>query len=720
MQAQSTPYRQRLARADAKHGFIPEEYMPYLGGGPFNRFALALKSSLDNEVDWACARLAMATQQAPEAWNLSHHAPFLIEAVVAALARARSDLNARGRVRNVRRAVVGDSGAAMRGRRALQRAELLATALFNAAQVGENAAAMAQDPRVAIEITRWLQRADAARVCAELLDVLDVMVPQMAAPPLDAPVVRMWPGSGSDMDPLAQVETRLWAELVRLLSCSDERALVVGAARVMVQSVAWHPQLAREILELPSPRGCAVAAARVGELVSARAAELILSTDLELVAAALELLQNTVRLEAMARALDEELNVFAQNSGSRKRARGDAPSGGDSGAQTPVFGPRLQARAAEPESAPTMLPDGLVALVALVLQQWMAAVCPPPAVPPPLAASGAAASARQAAEPQGPAQGASRPPTEPELREACTWVLLNYEFVAGSAQQPRPLLVSVNDLFSRYTIAKQGQTAPRIGRALTLGEVVRVVAAVFPQTRIQTVNMAQRPGGGSGETTVALHLRQKTQHIVPIPELPSVADAPTNATAPAAARTPNACGWTGCAHVFAGEEQALEHMHGHLRGADACRWRSCNRIPRAGAEPGEVGAWLRRHVLTHGPFVDGEARPEPSERKPEPVEASAALAALDVISRPFADCRADAGGQQQVLRLVLLGVGVVEQLQRWADRRAGARGEQDRRRVWRCGDDVLERMAFVAAQHTTPVAVYAARLLAMISKQNVV
>ncbi|KAJ1783439.1 hypothetical protein LPJ62_005038, partial [Coemansia sp. RSA 2167] len=107
-----------------------------------------------------------------------------------------------------------------------------------------------------------------------------------------------------------------------------------------------------------------------------------------------------------------------------------------------------------------------------------------------------------------------------------------------------------------------------------------------------------------------------------------------------------------------------------------------------------------------------------SDLKPELVQLSRGdtekLSVLDLISPPFADSEQ----QQQVLRLVLQGVGVVEQLQRWADRRVGMRGERDRVRVWRCGDDVLERVAFIAAQNT-PVAAYAARLLAAISKQNV-
>ncbi|KAJ2331138.1 hypothetical protein GGH92_009318, partial [Coemansia sp. RSA 2673] len=57
--------------------FIPEDYLGYLIGGPCNRFALALKSNLDNEIDWACVRLVAATHQAPESWSLKIHAPFL-------------------------------------------------------------------------------------------------------------------------------------------------------------------------------------------------------------------------------------------------------------------------------------------------------------------------------------------------------------------------------------------------------------------------------------------------------------------------------------------------------------------------------------------------------------------------------------------------------------------------------------------------------------------
>ncbi|KAJ2340324.1 hypothetical protein GGF43_006441, partial [Coemansia sp. RSA 2618] len=425
------------------------------------------------------------------------------------------------------------------------------------------------------------------RVRAELLDVLDAVVPQLAA----QTDVRV--GAWSDA-----VETRLWAELVRMACTSTERAEVLGAVRVMVQAVAWHPHVARAVLELPAPRGVVGAGSvAAGSVVSARAMELVLSPDADVVGAALELLLNTVRLEAMARALDAERASVR---------RAESPASG-SGTQTPVFGLRAQARAAEAESAPSMLPDGMAALVALVLQQWMAAVCPPPTVPPPLmAASTAASGTRQAASAQ--ASG-SRPPTEPELREACTWVLLNYEFVAPPQQQQqqqqtpqRPLFVSINDMFSRYTIAKQGQTAPRIGRALSLSEIVRVVAAVFPRATVQAVSVPQRAPGQASETTVALHLRQKTQHIVPIPELPPVPADASAASKDAAPASANSCGWTGCSHAFADEDQALQHLREHVRGADACRWRGCNRIPREHAEQSEIEPWLVRHVLAHGPF----------------------------------------------------------------------------------------------------------------------
>ncbi|KAJ2541007.1 hypothetical protein GGF49_004017 [Coemansia sp. RSA 1853] len=666
-------------RARTTQSYIPEDYTGYLGGGPFNRFALALKSGLSNEIDWACARLAAATQRAPEEWGVAQYAPFLVEAVVTALSTSRREMQQVGRATT---SIVADAGPAMHTKRAHERAELLATVLYNMSQVGENAVHLAQDARVVIEATKWLHVSlvSASRVRCEVLDVLDVVVPHL---PMQTDVsVSAWNDS---------VETRLWAELVRVMCTSDERAEVVGSVRVLVQAISWHPHVAREIFELQAPRGVPMRAP-TGRVISSRAAELVLSADADVVSAALELLLNVVRVEAMARALDAE----------RESSRRVAGSPADSGARTPVFGLRAATRAAEAESARSMLPDGLVSLVALVLQQWMAAVCPPPSAPPPLAAS-STESSKQAAQ-------TARPPTEPELREACTWVLLNYEFVAPPQGQPRPLYVSINDMFSRYTIAKQGQTAPRIGRSLTMSEIVRVVAAVFPRASVQNVGVPQRAPGQASETTVALHLRQKTPHIVPIPELPPVpSDAPAKDT--------SACGWTGCSHVFGDEDEAARHVHEHLKGADACRWRSCNRIPREHAELAEIEPWLTRHILTHGPFFK-EAMEAKSDVKPtEPVLSTGdieKLRVLDLISPAFADSEQN----QQVLRLVLQGVGVVEQLQRWADRRVGAQGEHDRVRVWRYGDDVLERISFIAAQ-TTPVAVYAARLLAAISKQNV-
>ncbi|KAJ2850422.1 hypothetical protein IWW36_001912 [Coemansia brasiliensis] len=714
------------------NGFIPEDYMGYLGGGPFNRFALALKSSLDNEIDWACARLASATQQAPEGWSIMQHAPFLLEAIVGALERARKDLSGRQRVSDIRKALMGDSGSAMRVIRAQERGELLATILFNIAQVGENAHEMAQDPRVFLEITQWLQHDGVVRMRAELLDVLDVLVPLAPVPPLEARI-REWPrmSSPAAVDLLALVEAQLWAELVRLACCSSERTLVLGALRVMVQLIAWHPQLARDVLQLPVPRRIG-SREIVGCLVNSRLAELVLSSDIEMVSAALELLLNTVRVEAMAKALDHE------------RGRGATPV--SSGAQTPVFGIlRTQSREiAEEESAPSMLPTGLVSLVALVLQQWMAAVCPPPAVPPPVAASGAAGSRQAVAQQQQPQQnqGTNRPPTEPELREACTWVLLNYEF-AQQQQEGRPLYVSINDLFSRYTIAKQGQTAPRIGRALTLNEIVRVVAAVFPRTNIQTVPTNTKLPGQPSETMIALHLKQKTQHIVPIPELPaapaSTEEAAASKGTPAAAAatvataatsettSANVCMWIGCQENFTSEEQAIQHLQTHTADADACRWRSCNRVPLGTSNSADIVLWLKRHVLIHGPFYTQETEADTESKKPADTETASAATennntednakrkVLDLILPSSADQQQQ---QQLVLRLVLQGVGVVEQLQKWADRRSGAQGEHDCARVWRCSDEVVERIMYIAAQTSTPVAVYAARLLAALSKPN--
>ncbi|KAJ1733133.1 hypothetical protein LPJ61_001706 [Coemansia biformis] len=818
-----------------KQAFITEEYVGYLAGGPFNRFALALKSNLENEIDWACVRLVSATHQAPEGWNILQHAPFLIEAIVAVLERSRRELVAKrtrrrgSLVKAVKDMVLEDSGHGMVAERAHERAGLLATVLFNIAQVGENAVAMAQDPRVAIEITQWLQtfQVDDSGLCAvktELLDVLDVLLPLAPPPPLDTQLTR-WPVFGSRdsalLDPLALVESCLWAELVRILCTSRERKLVVGAARVMVQSIAWHPQLARSILDLPVPTWALMqqggdVGQYVGELVNSRLAELALSPDIEVVAACFELLLNTVRLEAMARALDEELDAHALkaqtngkggNAGSvrrHRRPRGageapDTPSGGESGSQTPVFGFRPMSRASSLAGAvafvgetvlsePSMLPDGLVSLVALVLQQWMSAACPPPQIPPPLAlssaagtksamaagirsqavarsqsAAGASAQTQQQQEQSGQS-ATNRPPSEPELREACTWVLLNYELHTPQQQQqqlPRqtPPYIALNDLFGRYMIAKQGQTVPRIGRALSLSEMVRVVAAVFPKATMQSVNLpnnrmllGQQQQQQQSEVLVALNLKQKTQHIVPIPAVAveggqpkqqpasSGAAEPLNSNKP---RKPNACCWADCEEGFESEEQALAHIAGHVSAADACRWRNCNRIPAGEiADSVQLEKWVARHVLTHGPFFKPTEEPDAADGpsgaggSESDKQASARglddTAAREAKSQLLSTISPMLGGgkqsgldqqqqqqQQQVLRLVLQGVGVVEQLQKWADRRAGQRGEQDRVRVWRCGDDVLERMAFVAAQ-VTPVAVYAARLLAVISKANVV
>ncbi|KAJ2770068.1 hypothetical protein IWQ57_002827 [Coemansia nantahalensis] len=827
--------RQRSAvpgGAADKHEFIAEDYVSYLGGGPFNRFALALKSNLDNEVDWGCARLAAATHEAPDWWSLQQHSPFLIEAIVGVLERCRRELGAkRARRRGeaakaVKEMVLGDSGSGMVTERAHERAALMATVLFNIAQVGDNATVIAQDPRVAIEITQWLHtfHTDDAGLCAiktELLDVLDVLVPLTPAPRLDTQLER-WPEFGSRdaavTDPLALVESCLWAELLRILCTSRERKVVIGAMRVMVQSIAWHPQLAREILDLAVPTWALMhqggdVGQYAGELVSSRLAELVLSPDAEVVAASFELLLNTIRLEAMARTLDEELDAHAlkmQANGKAasvsgggggcvrrpRRARGDGPatpSGGESGSQTPLFGFRPPSRTVNLSvaaaafcseavaSAPSMLPDGLVSLVALVLQQWMSAACPPPQVLPPLTAaslastrSAMAASARggtgvpqpqqqpqQQPQSQPQQQAANRPPTEPELREACTWVLLNYELNDPDDQQiirHSSVYVVLTELYARYMIAKQGQVVPRIGRPLSMNEMMRVVSAVFPKAPLQTVNVTNsstlpgQPAQQQTRTTVAYNLRQKTMHIVPIPAVAvegapprppqqqSQSPATAAATTPAAAadtkpaaktRVRNACNWAECSVAFESEEQALAHLAEHAADADACRWHNCNRIPAGPPVDGaQMRQWVARHVLIHGPFVaPADASKDGQSADPEgPQQAAAAAAACDAESQLLSAISPALGGgrspesdqqrQHQILQLVMQGVGVVEQLQRWADRRSGPRGEQDRIRVWRCGSDVLERMAFVAAQPTS-IAGYAARLLAIISKANV-
>ncbi|KAJ2803751.1 hypothetical protein H4R20_002772 [Coemansia guatemalensis] len=812
--------------------FIQEDYFNYLSGGPFNRFALALKSALDNEIDWACARLTSATQQAPEGWGLVQHAPFLIEAILGVLERSRKELTAlktkRFRRENVQRMVLADSGQEMVAERARGRAGLLSTALFNIAQVGENATTMAQDPRIAIEATHWLQlfhedSEGLVGVKAEFLDLMDVLLPLTPAPPLDAEPLRRWPAFGtresSTLDPLALVEACLWSELVRLLCQSQERKLVVGAMRIMVQSIAWHPQLARCILDLPVPRWATTGLQQqqhyefVGEMVNNRLAELVLSPEPEIASACFELLLNTVRLEAMAQALDDELDMFAIKAAAaagsggsvrrqwQRKTRGglgsaadtpDSPSGGESGSQTPVFGFRPTSR--QPSammeslslSEPSMLPSGLVSLVALVLQQWMSATCPPPQVPAPLMHMGAAGSKtamasaqngsrsgaangtpqKQQQQAQDPAAAAAnKPPTELELREACTWVLLNYELnlppelqQQSPQKQPPPQsmrnvqsYVMLNDLFNRYKIAKSGQTVPRIGRALNISEIARVVAAVFPSATLQTINVPQRsqpvtqlpaPPPQMVEATVALHLKPRSQHIVPIPQVTTESQQQQQqqkqqqkqpASEP---RQPNQCRWGACSERFTSEEQALEHVRGHVLGADACRWGGCNRIPSDGAVgSGTLEQWIGRHALIHGPFYTQPSNDEGEDGKP--ADASAAASASGSTEAPAPRRNGEGATQQQlnaimpaygtgqaeqqelVLRLVMQGVGLVEQLQKWADRRVGLRGEADRVRVWRCGDDVLERIAFVAAQPSPVVATYATRLLAIISKTNV-
>ncbi|KAJ1646984.1 hypothetical protein LPJ64_001605 [Coemansia asiatica] len=785
-----------------QEGYITEEHLSYLSGGPFNRYALALKSGLDNEIDWACARLVPATHLAHEQWSLAQYAPSLLEAILVVLERSRKELKGtvmaknkyvqRAVSRDIRELVLGDSGLQMVGARAVERAGLLATVLFNISQIGDGPSLMAQDPRIMIEVTHWMHAFPSdhytglASIKAEFLDALDTVLPFTPQPPFDSAPVHRWPVFGSPeasiLDPLVLVETCLWEELVRLVYESQERKLVLGALRVMVQTVAWHPQLAREILGLPVPRWAGNATQRyVGELVNQRLSELILAPDAEIVSACLELLVNMVRLESMSKALDEELEAYAlkkaSNAGSSKaaanglkrkrRLRGmseaaDASSGGESGTQTPIFGFRPLSRASSlaaagaastgggsdissgASSEPSMLPDGLAALVALVMQQWVSAACAPMQVPMPQAKTVAAKSQGNAGGSSsdstgGQQQGMSaeqikaasaRPPTEPELREACTWVLLNYEFAQPTNPQQSAQYVVMSDLFSRYMIAKEGQTVPHIGRALTLNEMVRVVAAVFPKTTLHNIASQQRQP--AADVFVALHLRPKAQHIVPIPAV-SV-DNGQQQKQKQQQQEGNCCRWSGCEEVFSSEEQAVEHASKHIKGADACRWRGCNRIPSQAASDsdGFLEKWLSRHILVHGPFYKAE---ETASNAPDTDASSAAdlfavakkvrdekIQQLSFISPSLDSGSAALTDDQQiqspvVVQLTQQGIEVLEQLQKWADRRYGSQGESDRARVWRSGADVLERVAFVASRNMI-AAHFASRLLAIITKPN--
>ncbi|KAJ2403360.1 hypothetical protein GGF41_007451, partial [Coemansia sp. RSA 2531] len=223
----------------------------------------------------------------------------------------------------------------------------------------------------------------------------------------------------------------------------------------------------------------------------------------------------------------------------------------------------------------------------------------------------------------------------------------------------------------------------------------------------------------------------KTQNIVPIPAvhaepLAQPSSPATTAAAAAAPAGPNSCLWLGCGESFASESDALAHIATHISGADACRWRTCNRIP-ANQDIGtaERERWIARHVLAHGPFYKDQA--EVSETKADLDLISTDLFALAksmrdeksqlllAVSPLFANGHVppDHQAHEVVLRLVMQGIGLIDQLQTWADRREGLRGLQDKARVWRNADDVLERLVSVAAQ-PLPTTHFALRLLSIL------
>ncbi|KAJ1838793.1 hypothetical protein LPJ57_011025, partial [Coemansia sp. RSA 486] len=187
----------------------------------------------------------------------------------------------------------------------------------------------------------------------------------------------------------------------------------------------------------------------------------------------------------------------------------------------------------------------------------------------------------------------------------------------------------------------------------------------------------------------------------------------------------NVCRWTGCTEPFTSEEQAAAHVIAHAKDADACRWRGCNRVPGPAAGSCALDKWISHHVLVHGPFYTATEAKQQQQQQPAVAGSRPDLFAVAQQVREeksqqlasISPALVNSGDAATVDQLTRQGIQVLEQLQKWADRRAGVQGEADRARVWRSGADVLDRVAFVAAQNTT-AAQFASRLLAVISKPN--
>ncbi|KAJ2883203.1 hypothetical protein IWW38_005574 [Coemansia aciculifera] len=182
----------------------------------------------------------------------------------------------------------------------------------------------------------------------------------------------------------------------------------------------------------------------------------------------------------------------------------------------------------------------------------------------------------------------------------------------------------------------------------------------------------------------------------------------------------------------------MAHIGSHIIGADACRWRTCNRIPvNNDISDAERERWIARHVLSHGPFYEAPEiaadTKEGEKRSKDGGDAAAAdlfalaksirdeksqqlLAVSPLFSNGYVPAT-DQLAHEMVLRLTMQGIGLIDQLQTWADRKEGLRGLQDKARVWRSADEVVERLAFVAVQ-ALPTANYALRLIGLITNST--
>ncbi|KAJ1916301.1 Transcription elongation factor spt6 [Mycoemilia scoparia] len=483
------------------------------------------------------------------------------------------------------------------------------------------------------------------------------------------------------------IGVRLWKALANLFLYSNDRGVQVGAMYSIALIIFTNPQLTKHLLPLPLDNNknhsngseTSFPSRTFGAAIAQKCSQYVMVNDLELSYYSLDLLGEIVRLDMELRT--QGLKKSAIKHKPRKRrlhSSNDRPVIEHTWNVAPGSDHEKSSSRSDNDSSlklkeiPSILPNGLTSLMVSLGIQWeqllpeqviasaKSRYVPPPAAP--LASSkqqqqqqtgggppkpGTSGPGGAAATSNGPGKpDAQNRPTEAELREACTWVLMNYE----ATNVPTDVAV-MTDMFQRYTVAKRAQTVPHIGRALFMHEMFQVVKAVFPKATCQNVSAPNQPGA----TTILVRgIKQKNPKILPIVAIPVEQGQTTTAGSQSVNKSqqagdgatgpqkPNHCQWLGCDYKFTSETDAKSHLttvhipKDRLEGGWTCLWGGCKRFAKKQAvagtdstadnldtEPSRLETY--RHCLTHGPFYKstGQTPPPPQHQDtPKPNDGS--------------------------------------------------------------------------------------------------